>query len=410
MKSLKRTILYYAAAIISAALISSAVTILLIRNGQKDSVILTVDEYSQIRDAVALQEIADVIDAQYYGDKPSREELINQAARGMVASLGDPYSEYFTEEEYNAYISNMNGQYSGIGILLSQPNETGAVVMDVYEGNPAAEAGIATGDVITHVGGKSVVGMTMDELTNEIWGEDGTELELSVLRDAEQLTFTVTRGPVNVKRVDSRLFNEKTGYIRIDMFTGNCVTEFEEALRDLTDRGMRSLLIDLRNNPGGSLDAVVSIADMVLQSGTIVSIRHGDDDQGSVYTSDAKGVNVPIAVLVNGNSASASEILAGAVQDLEAGVVVGMPTFGKGIVQTSLRINANQAWLKLTTDAYYTPNGSNIHGIGIMPDIEVDLDPEFDNVPISQIPQDEDAQLWAALDYIREQANAKDAA
>lgn len=173
---------------------------------------------------------------------------------------------------------------------------------------------------------------------------------------------------------------------------------------------MRSLLIDLRNNPGGSLDAVVSIADMVLQSGTIVSIRHGDDDQGSVYTSDAKGVNVPIAVLVNGNSASASEILAGAVQDLEAGVVVGMPTFGKGIVQTSLRINANQAWLKLTTDAYYTPNGSNIHGIGIMPDIEVDLDPEFDNVPISQIPQDEDAQLWAALDYIREQANAKDAA
>lgn len=226
MKSLKRTILYYAAAIISAALISSAVTILLIRNGQKDSVILTVDEYSQIRDAVALQEIADVIDAQYYGDKPSREELINQAARGMVASLGDPYSEYFTEEEYNAYISNMNGQYSGIGILLSQPNETGAVVMDVYEGNPAAEAGIATGDVITHVGGKSVVGMTMDELTNEIGGEDGTELELSVLRDAEQLTFTVTRGPVNVKRVDSRLFNEKTGYIRIDMFTGNCVTEF----------------------------------------------------------------------------------------------------------------------------------------------------------------------------------------
>ena len=168
---------------------------------------------------------------------------------------------------------------------------------------------------------------------------------------------------------------------------------------------MRSLVIDLRNNPGGSLTDVVSIADTLLGKGTIVSVRGRLEAEGKEYSSNAKGVEVPMAVLVNENSASASEILAAAVQDFEAGIVVGMTTYGKGVVQTTMQIEGNRAWLKLTTDAYYTPKGANIDGTGVTPDIEIDLPEELKGLAIDEIEQDDDAQLWAALDYVRALAN-----
>ena len=230
---------------------------------------------------------------------------------------------------------------------------------------------------------------------------DGTQACVRLVNARPQPGEQIACAALNLSRVTSALFNQRTGYIRISMFTGNCATEFSEAIKDLTDRGMRSLVIDLRNNPGGSLSDVVSIADTLLGEGTIVSVRGRAESEGEVYKSNAKGVKVPIAVIVNENSASASEILAAAVQDFQAGAVVGMTTYGKGVVQTTKQIEGNRAWLKLTSDAYYTPNGANIDGVGVTPDIEIDLPEELKGLAIDQIEQDDDAQLWAALDYVR---------
>ena len=243
--------------------------------------------------------------------------------------------------------------------------------------------------------------MLLDELAAAIDREVGESVALTLKRGEETLELQIACAALNLSRVTSALFNHRTGYIRISMFTRNCATEFSEAIKDLTDRGMRSLVIDLRNNPGGSLLDVVSIADTLLGEGTIVSVRGRTESEGEVYKSNAKGVKVPIAVIVNENSASASEILAAAVQDFQAGAVVGMTTYGKGVVQTTKQIEGNRAWLKLTSDAYYTPNGANIDGVGVTPDIEIDLPEELKGLAIDQIEQDDDAQLWAALDYVR---------
>ena len=189
--------------------------------------------------------------------------------------------------------------------------------------------------------------------------------------------------------------------------SGSCADEFTEALKDLKSRNMRSLVIDLRNNPGGSLDEVVKICSAILEKGQIiVSVGEEGNPDNEVYKASGSSVGVPLAILVNEHSASASEIMAGAVQDNQAGVIVGTKTFGKGVVQTTIRVEKSGGWLKLTTDAYFTPNGRNIHGEGITPDIQCDLPDSLKGQALSTVDQSEDAQLWAALDYVREQADA----
>lgn len=408
MKSWVRTMLYFVAAVLITALITATVTITIIRSDDGDVVMLSSEEYSSLNDLMLLDEIIKKIDENAFGESPSREDLVNAAARGMVAELGDRYASYYTAAEYEQYLSSINGEYSGIGILVGQPDENGANVLDVYDDTPASEAGVKAGDIIVAVEGKSVGGMTLEELSNEIARENDEPVKLTLLRASSTFDVTLTAATVNVRRVEHWLFNERTGYIRISMFTGNCVAEFDEALKDLTDRGMRSLVIDLRNNPGGSLADVVKIADAILGECVIVSVRGSNDDEGDVYNSNKKSISVPLAIIVNENSASASEILASAVQDNEAGMVVGMTTFGKGVVQTTMMLESNRGWLKLTTNAYYTPKGSNIHGVGVTPDIEVDLPEDMKGLALDEIEQSDDAQLWAALGYVREAANELD--
>ncbi len=412
MKQRSRIIVYFIMSILIAGMLSSVLTIYLVNASRQNEVILSSSEYEKLREAALVSEIADKVDEYFYFDKPERSSLLNAAAQGMVASLNDDYAKYYTNEEYESYLSNMNGEYSGIGILVSQPDDIGAEILEVYEGNPAATAGVRPGDIIVKVDGSEVSNMTLENLSYAINGEIGTKVTLTLKRaedngDTSELDIEVTRAMVNIKRVHHFLFNQRTGYIRIDMFSGECTNEFEGAVRDLIDRGMKSLVIDLRDNPGGSLDAVVNIADAILGECTIVSIKGNNPDDERVYTSNAKGISVPIAVMINENSASASEILAASVQENKAGVIVGMPSFGKGIVQTTMRLDSNLGWLKLTTEAYYTPNGNNIHGVGIMPDIEVDLKDELKGLTISQLTSDyqqDDTQLWAALDYVRAKA------
>lgn len=412
MKQRSRIIIYFIMSILIAGMLSSVLTIYLVNISRQNEVILSYGEYEKLREAALISEIADKVDEYFYFDKPERSDLLNAAAQGMVTSLNDDYAKYYTNEEYEDYLSNMNGEYSGIGILVSQPDDTGAEILDVYEGNPAAAAGVQPGDIIIRVDGNEVSNMTLENLSYAINGEIGTKVILTLKRAEDngntyELDIEVTRAMINIKRVHHSLFNQRTGYIRIDMFSGECAKEFEDAVRDLTDRGMKSLVIDLRNNPGGSLDAVVDIADIILGECTIVSIKGNNPEDERVYTSNSKGISVPVAVMINENSASASEILAASVQENNAGVIVGMPSFGKGIVQTTMRLDSNLGWLKLTTEAYYTPNGNNIHGVGIMPDIEVDLKDELKGLTVSQLIgdyQQDDTQLWAALDYVRAKA------
>lgn len=403
MKSQWRTALYFAAAIIITALVSSAVTMHIYNNKRGDEVMLPASEYAELTDVMALDEVMKSIDEYYYFEAPQREQLVKSAANGMVASLNDPYSAYFTDEEYQRYLSSINGAYDGIGVLIGQPTEDGAEILDVYEDTSASEAGLLAGDFIVAVDGTGVSGLTLEEISTLIARGNGEAVKLTIKRGEESFDVDVVSGTVNIKRVEHFLYNHHTGYIRISMFSGNCAEEFREAIKDLTERRMTCLVIDLRNNPGGLLKDVVSIADTLLGECTIVTVRSNGGEE-EVYTSNKKGVSVPVAIIVNENSASASEILAAAVQDKEAGIIVGMPTFGKGIVQTTRRLESNGAWLKLTTSAYYTPSGKSINGIGVTPDLEVDLPEEMKSTPIDKLDQEQDAQLWAALDYVRELA------
>lgn len=403
MKSQWRTALYFAAAIIITALVSSAVTMHIYNNKRGDEVMLPASEYAELTDVMALDEVMKSIDEYYYFEAPQREQLVKSAANGMVASLNDPYSAYFTDEEYQRYLSSINGAYDGIGVLIGQPTEDGAEILDVYEDTSASEAGLLAGDFIVAVDGTGVSGLTLEEISTLIARGNGEAVKLTIKRGEESFDVDVVSGTVNIKRVEHFLYNHHTGYIRISMFSGNCAEEFREAIKDLTERRMTCLVIDLRNNPGGLLNDVVSIADTLLGECTIVTVRSNGGEE-EVYTSNKKGVSVPVAIIVNENSASASEILAAAVQDNEAGIIVGMPTFGKGIVQTTRRLESNGAWLKLTTSAYYTPSGKSINGTGVTPDMEVDLPEEMKSTPIDKLDQEQDAQLWAALDYVRELA------
>lgn len=405
MKSWLRTTLYFLAVILITAAVTAGVTVGAMNRSASDAVVMSVEEYRKLKDVLVLKEIMEKIDAEALHSAVTHDELMEFGVRGMLSALNDRYAEYYTAAEYEAYLSRINGEYNGIGILVGQPNETGAPVLDVYEGNPAALAGVLPGDIITAVSGQSMVGAQLDELVAAVDVEIGETVTLSILRGTKTLEIPVTSAAVNIKRVSYALFKERTGYIRLDMFTGNCVDEFEEALKTLNERGMKSLVIDLRNNPGGSLDDVVEIADMLLGDCTIVSLKGNDAADERVYSSKGRPIKVPLAILVNENSASASEILAGAIQDNNAGVIVGMKTFGKGIVQTTMPLDSNGGWLKLTTEEYFTPGGENIHGVGITPDIIVDLPADMKGLPIGQLDQENDAQLWGALDYVRAEAN-----
>ena len=327
----------------------------------------------------------------------------------MLDTLDDPYARYYTAEEYEEYLAAINGEYYGIGLLVGQPNETGSEVLEVYQGSTSESAGIKVGDIITAVNGTSVANMDQDDLRALIDAKKADGVQLSILRGSETLDITVTGGNITVKHVDSALFNDRTGYIYVSMFTGNCADEFENAIKDLKSRNMKSLVIDLRNNPGGSLDIVVRVGEILLGKGMrIVSVGPTDSTEETVYNGKGSAIGVPVAVIVNENSASASEILAAAIQENEIGVVVGTNTYGKGVVQTTSYIESTGGWLKITTDAYYTPNGNNINGVGISPDILMELPEQYHRMAIPELVknhQKEDTQLWEALDYVRERAN-----
>ena len=355
-------------------------------------------------DYSVIGDVLEYIDRYHFGDPIDEQKLIDSAAHGLVDAMDDPYAAYFTVKEHDEYSSSFNGNYVGIGIVVYNPDGTGALVHRVYEGSFAEEAGLLAGDLITAVDGVGVKDVSGTELVDRITGESGTTVDITFTRGGEEMTLTVTRGEVYVRRVEHMMLDDGIGYLNLTSFSGNAVNEFRDALDDLIANGAKSVAVDLRNNPGGSLSIVVDICDMLLPECVICSMQGKTTDPTKYFNSDAEMYDLPMCVIVNEHSASASEIFAGAMQDNGRAKIVGAKTYGKGVVQTTFPMEGEHGWIKLTTDAYYTPNGTNLGGMGVTPDVEVGLAEELDGLdPYDLIHDhiDEDAQLAAAVELLK---------
>lgn len=316
--------------------------------------------------------------------------LIDAAIDGMVKSLNDPHSNYLSPQMYKKLMEQTEGSFSGIGVIMSMNDEKNIFIVSVIEDSPGAKAGILEGDQILAVDGVSVNEMAFDEVAAHVRGEPDTNVVITIMRNGTKQDITVTRANIKLKTVGHEMLADNIGYIQIVSFSEDTATEFADAYADLENQGMKGLIIDLRNNPGGLLTICVDIAKKVVPAGEIVSIVDKGGNK-EVFSSDLESVKYPLVILVNKYSASASEILAGAVQDTKAGTIVGNTSYGKGSVQTILPMLDEDA-VKLTIAKYYTPSGRSIDGVGIKPDVEVDLPADAS----------EDTQLNKAIEVIKE--------
>ncbi|MCX4338271.1 MAG: S41 family peptidase [Lachnospiraceae bacterium] len=344
-----------------------------------------------------LSAIEDVIEEYYYQDADIDVDAMTEGMyHGMVDALGDPYSVYYTEEEWEDLMRDTEGIYYGIGAYLMIDQATGlGKISGVIENTPAQEAGLRENDLLYLVDGESTAGMELSEIVSRVKGEQGTKVHLTIYREGESdyLEVDVERRKIESPTVKYEILKNNIGYIQITEFDDVTTDQFTEALAVVKGAHAKGLIIDLRGNPGGSLNVVVDIARQILPKGLIVYTEDKYGEREEYNCDGRRQLDMPLVVLVNGNSASASEILAGAVKDYKVGTLVGTTTFGKGIVQRILPLTDGTA-LKLTISAYYTPNGNNIHGVGIEPDVicEFDSDAYYDD--------DVDNQLDKAVEIL----------
>lgn len=337
---------------------------------------------------------------EYYIDKVEGDTLADGLYQGLMFSLGDPYAAYYTKEDFASLMEATDGVYYGIGATVSQDAKTGTItIVKPFAGSPAYKAGLLPGDVIYKVDGKDVAGIDLTEVVSNMKGKEGTKVVITVLREGEAnpIDFTVERRKVDVPTIESQMLSGKIGYIAISEFDKITSKQFIKALDSLESKGEKGLIIDLRNNGGGLYDTAVEMLDRMLPKGLLVYQEDKDGNKQESYAKKDDEFNKPLVILVNENTASASEIFAGAIQDYEKGKVVGSTTFGKGIVQSVIPLYDESA-VKLTVAKYFTPKGRDIHGIGIEPDVKVELKEELRQKPV--IEMEEDNQLQKAISVV----------
>ncbi len=352
-----------------------------------------------------LTQLQDMVDQNYLFEE--KAEVSKEEAgiyRGFLSGLNDRYAAYYTPEELASFLDETNGSYCGIGALVSQDVTTGiCTIIRVFEDSPAEKAGIRPGDMIFKVDGTEVTGMDLTLIVNNyVKGEEGTEVEITVYREEEDeyVDLTVTRSPVDVQTVSGKMLNDEIGYISVMEFDKVTGAQFTGKIEELQKQGMKKLIVDLRDNPGGELTTVVSMVDYIVKDGGRILTVKDKQEREEVYNAeDGHSLDLPMVVLVNGNSASAAEVFTGAMKDYGAATIVGTKTFGKGIVQTLFPLSDGSA-VKLTTNHYYTPNGHDIHEKGIEPDIEVELDEEAARMTV--IPEEKDNQLQKAIEVLKQ--------
>ena len=346
-----------------------------------------------------LTELEKVIETNYYwSDEVTKEQKENGLYKGLLESLGDPYSVYYTPEELQELTMDTQGIYYGIGAYVSQDPETGyGVISGVIKNSPAEAAELKEGDIIYKVDGEEMAGMELDKIVSKIRGEEGTQVHLTLVRDGETIEKDIVRARVDSPTVDSKMLDNGIGYLQITQFDDVTVGQFDENLQSLKSQGMTAMILDLRSNPGGNVSTVTQIANRILPKGLIFYMEEKDGKRTD-YTCNGADWDIPLVVLINQYSASASEILAGAIQDAGIGTLVGVTSYGKGIVQNIIPLNDGSA-IKLTVASYYTRNGRYIHEKGIAPDVEVDLDTD------KYLKDETDTQLDKAVEVITEMRN-----
>ena len=364
------------------------------------------EEISYARIVKKLTYLQQLVD-DYYLEDVEDDHFADGIYKGFISSLKDPYSTYYTEEEYSALMESSSGVYCGIGATVSQNVKTGVIsIVKPFENSPAYKAGILPDDILYKVNGKEVTGVDLSEVVSDMKGVEGTTVVISVIRENEKepLEFTITRAKIEIPTIEYKMLDNKIGYIIITEFDEITVTQFVAAVDKLEADGMKGLVVDVRDNPGGLLDAVVKIVDRLIKPGLVVYTEDKYGSREEEKATDADAVNVPVAVLINGNSASASEIFAGTLQDYKKATIIGTTSFGKGIVQKVIPLSDGTA-VKLTISKYYTPNGRNIHGTGITPDIEIEMDDAMKKQVV--VPIEKDNQLQQAIKTVTDQRKTK---
>lgn len=364
------------------------------------------DEHDS-QDLKAVSEVIQIVKDKYIKDV-EMETLTSGAIKGVIDSLGDPYSVFMNKKEFQDFISSLEGSLSGVGIVLGIDDSTqDIIVVSPIKGSPAQKAGILPGDIIVKVNDTELSGKTLDEAAGMIRGEKGTKVTLYIKRNqnSDLIKLELVRDDIRISTVDYNIVDDaaKIGYIRISFFDSQTYNDFKIALDALQKQKIRGLVIDLRDNPGGSLDETVKIADEILGEGLIVYTEGKNGNRLGEYFSDESKTSVPITVMVNENSASASEILAGAIQDHKAGKLVGAKTFGKGSVQEVFSLEDGSG-MKITIAKYYLPSGRCIDGKGIEPDFSV-KNPEGSNS--FDLSKEKDAQLLKAIEVTKSLFDAK---
>ncbi len=348
--------------------------------------------------------IDEYIDGNYINDY-DKNEMLESALKGYVDGLDEPYSKYYPADDFESYMENIEDSYVGIGVVISVDDNGNIIVVSPFEDSSAYEADVRPGDIIAAVDG--VEYDDMEEAVKHIKnGEEGTTVDITFIRGGEIIEKTIERRQISSDSVKSEMLDSGIGYVRISSFNMNekssdedTFTEFKEEVESLRSQGMEKMIIDLRDNPGGILQISCDIADMLLPEGIITYVEYKDGSRED-YNSDAEELDIPIAVLINENSASASEVLTGALKDYKRATVIGKKSYGKGIVQTVFPFTDGSG-ISLTVAKYYSPNGVCIQDIGIEPDIEVDMPEEYEGMYASMVERDKDTQLQKAIEVLK---------
>ncbi|MCC3864293.1 S41 family peptidase [Terrisporobacter petrolearius] len=381
MISKKRALIY---SIILVIVTIIGTTMFQITLGNK--VIISKDLYESYAKYNKLLGLEELIQEDYYKEV-SGNNLVDGALKGLFEGLNDPYSQYYTADEFESLKEQTSGSFVGIGVYIGvNPENNKLTIISPIEGSPADKAGVKSGDIVLKVDGESVETKKIDDVIKNIKGKENTDVSLTVQRKEQELSFDIKRETIVTKSVSNEVMDNNIGYLRIKSFDENTHKEFKENLSVLESKGVKGLVIDLRDNPGGLLDVCVDIADDLIGKGTIVYTKDNTGNK-EYYKSDDKQVDMPIAVLINGGSASASEILTAALVDNNKAIAIGETSFGKGLVQSVKGLKDGTGY-KLTTAQYFTPNGDYINGKGITPKIKE---------------TNENQQLKSALEYIKKE-------
>ena len=338
---------------------------------------------------------------QTYIGKIDEEKMMNGALEGYVSALGDEYTEYLSKEKVNDLMEEVDGSYVGIGVYITQLLQTNEIlIIGVIKDSPADKNGLLAGDIIKKVDNEEYTGEQLNAASDKMRGEEGKDVKVGIIRNNEEKEFNITREKIEFKYVSSEMLNNNIGYIKVSSFEGNCARDFETQYRELESKGIKSLIIDLRNNGGGLVDQSIEMADLIVPKGSTILITK--DKNNAEEKSKAKKdpiVNVPVVILINEYTASASEILTGALKDNVDAKLVGKTTYGKGVIQGIYLLNDNETALKVTIQEYFTPNGKKINKNGLTPDYEIELPDEWKGK--TTVEKQYDTQLIKAIEILK---------